>query len=470
VALAMILLMMVRQTLKVEEVLRPVAVEEFERHPGVRPHGSGFLWPRQVWYLPYVTSVLLLASFVAVAVIASRRVQAFLVDWVAHLQRTGQAQLALEVPVWGRQLLSSMLLPSAVILGWVLLLGGITALTVARRQRAGALAVEQAVRALASGAPRLPAWAATDELGDLAFATAAAIAGLGEKAATIATSARTVDQVARELTALLSRQRDLVNVQSSALQQTQLSAQEIQQISELASQKARAVLSAAENAEKVGRSGRAAVEASLEQLSDIRGHVSEMAGHVNGLQERARRIARITLVVKDLADQSNMVALNAAIEATRAGENGQAFAMVAQQIRRLSNESTAATDQVHEVLRDVQGGIREVVRLSSAGRDRADAGMSLAREHGEDLRKLTQIVEENAAAARQISAAVNEQSAGIAQIFEAITALGKMMGETVDSLEATEAMTGRAQRAAREVEGAMAGYRLEGPASAPPRA
>ncbi|HZN95906.1 MAG TPA: methyl-accepting chemotaxis protein [Myxococcales bacterium] len=458
VALVMMLLMMVRQTVKVEEVLRPVAVEEFERHPGVRPVGAGFLWPRQVWYLPYVTSVVLLASFVALAVIISRRVQAFLGDWVVQLEQRGQAQLAAEVPLWGRQLLSSFALPSILILGWVLVLSAITALTVARRQRAGSQAVEQAVRALAAGMPRLPEWPATDELGDLAFATADAAASLGQRAATITESARTVDQVAQELSALVARQRDLVTFQSSALQQTQLTAQEIQQISELASTKARAVLDAAESAERVGKSGRNAVESSLEQLSDIRGHVSQMAGHVRGLQERARRIARITLVVKDLADQSNMVALNAAIEATRAGESGKTFAVVAQQIRRLADESTAATEQVHQVLRDVEADIREAVRLSGAGMERADSGLSLARTYGDDLRKLTSIAEDNAITARQISAAVDQQTAGIGMIFEAITELGTSMGETVEAMRVTAAITARAEKAAADVAGAMSGW------------
>ncbi len=459
VALAMILLMMVRQTVKVEEVLRPVAVKEFERHPGVRPPGGGFLWPRQVWYLPYVTAVVVLAMFVALAVIAGGRVQTFLSAWVLELERRGHGELAAEVPVWEGQLLSALALPSVVILGWVLLLTVVTSVSVARRQRQGARALEQAVRALASGAPRLPAWAATDELGDLAFATASAIAGLGEKATTIAASARTVDQVAHELSALLDRQRDLVSIQSSALQQTQLSAQEIQQISELTSRKARAVLSAAESAEQVGRSGRAAVESGLEQLGGILDHVSEMAGHVTGLQERARRIARITMVVKDLADQSNMVALNAAIEATRAGENGKTFAVVAQQIRRLADESTAATEQVSLVLRDVEASIREAVRLSGAGMERASSGMALARTYGEDLRQITSIVEDNAASARQISAAVDQQAAGIGMIFESITELGTFMGQTVESMKTTAEITARAEKAAAEVAGAMAEYR-----------
>ncbi|HEY8212027.1 MAG TPA: methyl-accepting chemotaxis protein [Myxococcaceae bacterium] len=457
--MTLLLLLMVRQTVKVEELLQPLAVEEFERHPEARPQGSGFLWPRQAWYLPYVTSVILLAPLVALGVIAGRRVPVFLTGWLEELQRRGPVALQADVPAWSNQLLSSLVVPSAVILGWVMLLGAVTALSVARRQRRGSQAVERAVRALASGSPELPAWPATDELGDLAFATASALAGLEEKASVIASAARTVDEVTRELTTLVERQLELLDTQSGALQQTWRTAQEIQRVSELASQKARSVLHAAERAAELGTSGREAVDGGLQQLGDVREHVGEMAGQVRALQERAGRIGRITMVVKDLADQSSMVALNAAIEATRAGEHGRTFAVVAQQIRQLSDQSTTATEQVHGVLLDVEAGILEAVRLSNAGMERADSGLSLARVHGENLRKLTSLVEDNAASARQISAAVDQQAAGIAQIFQAITQLGGTMDRTVEAMHATVAITTRAQQAADEVVDAMAGYR-----------
>jgi methyl-accepting chemotaxis protein len=461
VTAVLIALSLVRQTLKVEELLRPLAVAELERHPEVHPRGAGFAWPRQVWYLPYVTLLVMLASFVTLGVIVIRRFQSFMTGVLGELQQQGQTAVAEQVPRWMQHLLESLVFPSVIGLGYVLLLGALTAAAAGRRLRSGARAVEESVRGLASGAPRLPAWPATDELGDLAFATAGALAGLRAKAVLIARSAHTVDQVAHELSALVEHQMRAMSAQSAALRQTRRTAEEIQRTATMASDRARAVLSAADAAEVVGRSGREAVEASLSQLGELSGHAGDMAGRMTELESRAQRIARITMVVKELADQSNMVALNAAIEATRAGESGKTFAVVAQQIRRLSDESTAATLQAQDALRDVQGGIQEVVELSGAGRDRADQGMELAKGYGEDLRRLIRIVEDNAAAARQISAAVSQQSAGIGQIFEAITELGAAMDQTVEALHSTEAITGRAQQAAREVEGAMAGYRWE---------
>lgn len=468
VTLVVVALVLVRQTIAVETLLRPLAVEELERHPEVHPRGAGFAWPRQAWYLPYVTSLVALSAFATLSVIVVRRVQAFLAEVLDELQREGSAELAEQVPRWGRHLLNDLVLPSAISLGYVLALGVFTALAVGRRLGSGSRAVEESVRGLASGVPKLPAWPATDELGDLAFATAGALAGLRSKALLIAQSAHILDQVAHELSQLVERQMHAMSMQSEALRQTRQTAEEIQRTANMASDRARSVLSAADAAEEVGRSGREAVNASLSQLADLFWHTGDMAGRMAELESRAQRIARITMVVKELADQSNMVALNAAIEATRAGESGKTFAVVAQQIRRLSDESTSATLQVQDVLRDVQGGIQEAVQLSSSGRDRADKGMTLAKGYGDDLRRLIRIVEDNAAAARQISAAVNQQSAGIGQIFQAITALGTAMDQTVEALHSTEAITARAQHAAREVEGAMAGYRWEqAPKAAP---
>jgi len=468
VTVVLVALVLVRQTLKVEALLRPLAVEELERHPEAHPKGSGFFWPRQVWYLPYVISLVMGASFATLGVIAVRRFEEVVVAVVGELRQQGYAAVIEQVPRWIRQLVGALALPSAICVGYVLLLGAFAALAVGRRLRSGSRAVEASVRGLASGAPKLPAWPATDELGDLAFATAGALAGLRSKALLIAQSAHTVDQVAHDLSQLIERQVHAMSVQSEALRQTRQTAEEIRRTAGMASDRARAVLAAADAAEAVGRSGREAVDASLSQLGDLYWHTGDMAGRMNELEARAQRIARITMVVKELADQSNMVALNAAIEATRAGESGKTFAVVAQQIRRLSDESTSATLQVQDVLRDVQGGIQEAVQLSGAGRDRADRGMALAKGYGHDLRRLIRIVEDNAAAARQISAAVNQQSAGIGQIFQAITDLGAAMDQTVEALHSTEAITARAEQAARQVEGAMAGYRWEqGPKEAP---
>ena len=460
VTLAFALLICVHQTTKVEDMLRPLAMEELRQHPDARPGGSGFLWPRQLWYRPYVTLLVILATMVSLAVVLTRRLQSVLAGLEEELQRRGQGQLAAELPEWGERLLTSLLLPSGIILGFVLFLGAISALALSRRQRAGVRAVEEAARALASGAYELPAWPATDELGDLAFATAGAVGELQRKADTIASSAHTLEDVARELAVLVARQKEVIDTQANALHQTQVTAREIKQTSEVASEKAGKVLAAAESAEQVGQSGRAAVESSLDQLRDILSQVQQMAGQVKRLDERTRQIGRITMVVKDLADQSNMVALNAAIEATRAGESGKTFSVVAQQIRRLGDESMAATDQVQRVLEDVEGAIRQAVRLSGAGIDRAGSGLHLTQACGEDIRRLSEIVEGNASVARQISAAVTQQGAGISQIFEALELLGNTMGETVASMKATEAITERARRAAQEVAAAMAGSPL----------
>jgi len=449
VTLVMNLLGGVRQTMVVEELLRPLAIEEFERHPGVRPAGSGFLWPRQVWYFPYILSLVLLASFVSLGVILASRFPALLGP---------RSALRLAGRVSGDQVSGEIVLPLVVILGYVLVLGAVTALTVARRLRSGSRAVEQAVLALASGAPVLPRWPATDELGDLAFATAGALHGLREKALAIASSARTVDEVAHELSALVTRHRQVVVTQAGALRQSQQTAQEIKGTSDLASERARSVLSSSEQAEQVGKSSRDAVRSNLEQIGLLHAHASEMAGQMTQLKERAQQIGRITLTVKDLADQSNMVALNAAIEATRAGENGKVFATVAQQIRRLADGSNAAIEQVREVLHDVETAVHQAVNLSKSGLSRAASSIKLAAEHGENLQRLTDIVVSNASSARQISAAVTQQAAGISQIFAALTSLEATMSQSADAMVATETASARAERAALEVGGVMAGY------------
>jgi methyl-accepting chemotaxis protein len=230
-------------------------------------------------------------------------------------------------------------------------------------------------------------------------------------------------------------QSQAISSQAAALQETQVTAQEIKQTSLLASQKAESVLQYAERAETISRSGEAAVEQSLGALTEIRAQVDEIAQKIGKLSERTTQISDITQTVKDLADQSNMLALNAAIEAVRSGEHGKGFAVVAREIRSLADQSIQATNRVREILEDISGAIRSAVSITESGSQRIEAGLVQMKTSGDKIKDLSNIVRDNSASVRQIAAAVGQQNAGITQIFTAVTDQNKMMDDTVKRLE-----------------------------------
>src|SRR5581483_7627582 len=279
--------------------------------------------------------------------------------------------------------------------------------------------------------------ASDDEVGQLAESFSLMVSALRDALTTLQSASGALLEAAEQLRTTTESERELLGRQASALQQTQVTAQEIKQTSALAASKADAVLRAAEGAGEMGRSGEAAVEESSTGLASIRSQSTRIGEYIRALETSARQIGGITATVKDLADQSNMLALNAAIEAVRSGEHGKGFAVVAREIRSLADQSIQATNRVREILEDIGGAIQVAVSITERGSQKIDGGLSQVKQSGENLRELSNIVKDNSSAVRQIAAAVSQQNAGITQIFSAVTDQTRMMDETMRRLETT---------------------------------
>jgi methyl-accepting chemotaxis protein len=274
---------------------------------------------------------------------------------------------------------------------------------------------------------------ANDEVGELAEAFQQMV----EKMKEVLRALQLLSNAGGELSQSTTDQSQTITRQATALQETQVTAQEIKQTSLLAAQKAETVLKLTEKADQVSSQGEAAIEQSLGGLTDIRSQVEEIAQKIAQLAERTQQIGGITQTVKDLADQSNMLALNAAIEAVRSGEHGKGFAVVAREIRSLADQSIQATNRVREILEDIGGAIRIAVSITERGSQKIEGGLLQVKQSGENLRELSNIVKDNSSAVRQIAAAVSQQNAGITQIFSAVTDQTRMMDETMRRLEST---------------------------------
>ncbi|RKH12252.1 chemotaxis protein [Corallococcus sp. CA053C] len=249
--------------------------------------------------------------------------------------------------------------------------------------------------------------------------------------------------------------------QARALQETQATAEEIRQTSLVASEQAARVLRSTEEAGDVGAAVEDAIGRSVEGLADIRTQVEDISERILGLATYTEKIAGITRTVQDLADQSNVLAINAAIEAARVGEVGRGFAVVAREIRSLSSQSVAATQQVRTVLDDTRARIQGVVDLTRQGGERMGRGIETIRASGERLRMLSGLVQGNADAVRRISASVNQQSAGVSQIFTAVTELTTMMEMTVARVGSTDAAVDILQVVTEQVHGVISLYQGE---------
>ncbi|WP_171818097.1 methyl-accepting chemotaxis protein [Pyxidicoccus fallax] len=232
-----------------------------------------------------------------------------------------------------------------------------------------------------------------------------------------------------------------VSRQAVSLQQAEQTVEEIRQSSQLTAQRASELSAAAESAEQVGREGSTALEQTLSNLEAIRAEVSEMARRILALEGRTREVAGIVDEVKNLADQSNMLAINAAIEAVRSGDSGKGFGVVAREMRGLADQSIQATNRIREVLDGVGKSMREAARFSEAGDERVRQSVDAVRLSGAQLQKLAAIIGETSASMRQITSAVSTQDTGTRQMADAIRELNAQMRVTLTAVQDTQGAT-----------------------------
>ncbi len=273
-------------------------------------------------------------------------------------------------------------------------------------------------------------------------------------------SSELMAQSIRVLSQAASDQSRMASRYASALQQTQATCHEIHQTSIEASEKAGAVLEVAARADALGKTGGAAISASIGRLMEMLEQVKQISEQITSLGERTRQIGGITQTVKDLADQSHMLALNAAIEAVRSGEHGKGFGVVAREIRALADQSIRATSQVRDLLGGVSEAIATTVHITEEGTRHMEEGLSQIRMSGDNLQALSDIVRDSSSSVRQIAHTVSQQTTGIKQISTAVNELNSVMNETLTRITATTESVETLEAIGERISRVVRGYRL----------
>ncbi len=196
------------------------------------------------------------------------------------------------------------------------------------------------------------------------------------------------------------------------------------------SQSAGEAAAVAENSGKVATEGGRVVGETVAKIEEIARVVSRAAATVTRLGDSSREIGEITAVIDGIADQTNLLALNAAIEAARAGEHGRGFAVVADEVRKLAERTSEATKQIAAMIRSIQHETEDAVTAMSRGNEEVSEGIRLAGEARSSLERMvkeTRSVEDRVA---QIAAASEQQSATSEQISRSVEAISAVSGES----------------------------------------
>ncbi len=225
---------------------------------------------------------------------------------------------------------------------------------------------------------------------------------------------------------------------AAAVSETTTTVEEIRQTTELASQKARAVADSAQKAVQISRNGRKSTEDVAAGMGRIRLQMDAIAECMMRLSEQSQTIGQIIATVEDLAAQSNLLAVNAAIEAAKAAEHGKGFGVVAQEVKSLAEQSRQATDRVRTILGDIQKATTAAVMATEQGGKAVDAGGKQTEAAGESIEGLAASVTEAAQAATQIAASSQQQLVGMDQVAGAMENIKQASTQNVASAKQLE--------------------------------
>jgi methyl-accepting chemotaxis protein len=225
----------------------------------------------------------------------------------------------------------------------------------------------------------------------------------------------------------------------TAIAETASTIEEVKQTAHVSSQKAKSVSEIAQRATQTAQEGKRSVEATLEGMKRIQAQMGSIAESVVKLSEQSQAIGEIIATVNDLADQSNLLAVNAAIEAAKAGEHGRGFAVVAQEVKNLAEQSKQATKQVRGILGDIQKATSAAVLATEQGDKAVDAGVKQSTEAGESIRLLADGIIESARTAMQIAASSQQQLIGTDQVAIAMENIREASLQNVAGTKQAEA-------------------------------
>jgi len=286
---------------------------------------------------------------------------------------------------------------------------------------------------------------------------------IGDMLADVATSVRAnrdmMERILGNTVNIASASFETVSSSSKVVFNVEAEENHVHSISEASRQISATIAGTAENTRSASSAvhelndtateGNVIAQQTLDSMAQLTETVGDAAAKVEALGDSSRRIGEITAVINDIADQTNLLALNAAIEAARAGEHGRGFAVVADEVRNLAQRTSKATNEIAGMIRTIQGEIAAVTTTMQTGVDRADSSRQAALRTGEafdtvkgGIETVTTLINQIAAAATEQQTATEEIAASIQMISDLASNNTRQAHSAVDTIEQMNTVIG----------------------------
>ncbi|MEL4280883.1 MULTISPECIES: methyl-accepting chemotaxis protein [Shewanella] len=280
-----------------------------------------------------------------------------------------------------------------------------------------------------------------DELGQISTSLTQVIEHLRGILHSIAEAANTVNSSATELSSFTQATNKRMQQQQAETEQTATAMNEMTATVAEVAQSAAAAADSAKDADNYAANGNHIVMQSITSMSQLSEQIQKTAQVIGFLSNESQNIGRVLDVIKSIAEQTNLLALNAAIEAARAGEQGRGFAVVADEVRTLAQRTQKSTQEIEAMIATLQQGVKEAVNAMEVGINQVDDANDKANQAGQALKEIVASVDNITELNTHIATAAEEQSSVAESINRSIIAISDIAEHSTNSaLELSESV------------------------------
>ncbi len=279
------------------------------------------------------------------------------------------------------------------------------------------------------------------------------IGGIGDGVTQIASAAEELSAVTEQTSAGVNNQKVETDQVATAMNEMAATVQEVARNAEEASE-------AALVADQQAREGDRVVAEAIAQIERLATEMNHSSDAMGQLKSESDKIGSVLDVIKSVAQQTNLLALNAAIEAARAGEAGRGFAVVADEVRSLAQRTQQSTEEIETLIAGLQSGTQQVVSTMDASRNLTDSSVELTRRAGTSLDTITRTVSSIQAMNQQIAAAAEQQSAVAEEINRSVMNVRDVSDQTSAASEETAASSVELARLGTHLQGLVGKFQL----------
>jgi twitching motility protein PilJ len=279
------------------------------------------------------------------------------------------------------------------------------------------------------------------------------VRGINNATAQLNSAVRDANQISEQLTAASKRQADEIEETSQAVVNI---SQSVQQVSNNAAESAHVAEQSLAAAEK----GQQAVQNTIAGMNSLREQIQETSKRIKRLGESSQEIGEIVELISDITEQTNVLALNAAIQAASAGEAGRGFSVVAEEVQRLAERSAEATKQIAAIVKTIQSDTHDTVAAMEVSTQSVVEGAKLSDAAGQTLNEIGEVSKKLATLIAGISAATQSQAAATAKVAETMQDIRNISMQTSEGTRQTAQSIGGLTKLAESLKDSVSGFKL----------